>query len=112
MDTQPLIRVNNLSTFFYTDRGVVPAVNDVSFAIHKGETLGLVGESGCGKSVTALSILRLIPSPPGRIVSGRIYLEDREITAMSMSAVRRIRGNEISMIFQAVSYTHLTLPTN
>ena len=100
MDTQPLIRVNNLSTFFYTDRGVVPAVNDVSFAIHKGETLGLVGESGCGKSVTALSILRLIPSPPGRIVSGRIYLEDREITAMSMSAVRRIRGNEISMIFQ------------
>lgn len=101
MENKPnLITVNNLSTHFFTDKGIVPAVNNVSFEIKKGETLGLVGESGCGKSVTAHSIMRLIPQPPGKIVGGEIWLEDKELTKMPMDKMRKIRGNEISMIFQ------------
>ena len=84
----------------FTDAGVVPAVNDVSFDIHKGETVGLVGESGCGKSVTAHSIMRLIPEPPGKIVAGQIWMDDCELTSISMKKMRAIRGNDISMIFQ------------
>jgi len=98
-----LLNIERLKTHFFTDDGVVKAVDDVSLSIPKGKTLGLVGESGSGKSVTALSVIRLI-GPPGRIVEGRITLESREgsvdITAADNAAMRRLRGNSISMIFQ------------
>jgi peptide/nickel transport system ATP-binding protein/oligopeptide transport system ATP-binding protein len=97
---EPLLRVDDLHTHFFTDDGVVRAVDGVSFEIHAGETLAVVGESGSGKSVTSLSILRLIPSPPGRIVSGSIRFKGRELTALPEREMRRIRGGEISMIFQ------------
>jgi len=95
-----LLSVSDLRTHFYTDDGVVKAVEGVSFDVHRGETLGIVGESGCGKSVTALSIMRLIPDPPGRIVEGRITFDGRDLTRISKNEMRRIRGNKISMIFQ------------
>jgi len=95
-----LLSVSDLRTHFYTDDGVVKAVEGVSFDVRRGETLGIVGESGCGKSVTALSIMRLIPDPPGRIVDGRITFEDRDLMQISKNEMRRIRGNKISMIFQ------------
>jgi oligopeptide/dipeptide ABC transporter ATP-binding protein len=95
-----LIKVQNLKTYFYTEDGVVPAVDGASFAIGEGATLGIVGESGCGKSVTALSILRLIPQPPGKIVDGNIFLRDVDLLTLSESEMRKVRGNEISMIFQ------------
>ena len=99
----PLLEVGGLQTRFYTRAGVVRAVDDVSFEVHAGETLGIVGESGCGKSVTALSLMRLVP-PPGRIVSGRVLLHEeartRDLLALSEREVRDIRGNVISMIFQ------------
>jgi len=98
--TEPLLKVINLKTYFFTDEGVVKAVDDVDLEIYKGETLGIVGESGCGKSVTALSILRLIPSPPGKIVGGQILFRGQELLKLSNSEMRKIRGNEISMIFQ------------
>ena len=97
---EKLLTINGLKTYFFTDRGVVPAVQDVSFDIAKGETVGLVGESGCGKSVTAHSIMRLIPQPPGKIVSGEIKLEGQELTTLPMRKMRKIRGHQISMIFQ------------
>ncbi len=101
--TEPLVEIANLRTHFFTDAGVVKAVDDVSLTIPKGKTLGLVGESGCGKSVTALSIIRLV-SHPGRIVSGSIKLfEDREsieLTELSKREMRQLRGNTVSMIFQ------------
>ena len=97
---EPLLVVKDLKTHFFTDRGVARAVDGVSFAIPTGRTLGLVGESGCGKSVTALSILRLIASPPGRIVGGSIHLEGKDLLACSEDAIRQVRGNQISMIFQ------------
>ena len=101
--TAPLIQIRNLKTHFFTDEGVVKAVDDVSLTIPKGQTLGLVGESGCGKSVTALSVIRLISSP-GRIVSGSIELHDDEsvveLTGLSEAAMRKLRGAAISMIFQ------------
>jgi oligopeptide/dipeptide ABC transporter ATP-binding protein len=101
--TNPLITVDHLQTYFDTDEGVVKAVNDVSFVIPRGKTLGLVGESGCGKSVTALSIIRLI-SPPGRIAGGRILLRDngqvQVLSELPEAEMRRIRGRRISMIFQ------------
>ena len=100
MTTEPLLKVINLKTYFFTDEGVVKAVDDVDLEIYKGETLGIVGESGCGKSVTALSILRLIPSPPGKIVGGQILFRGQELLKLSNSEMRKIRGNEISMIFQ------------
>ena len=94
------IEVRDLRTYFYTSEGIGRAVDGVSFDVLRGETLGLVGESGCGKSVTALSILRLVPSPPGRIAGGEIRYEGRDLLKLSMKEMRRVRGNEISMIFQ------------
>jgi peptide/nickel transport system ATP-binding protein len=96
----PLLRVRNLVTTFGTDRGPFRAVDEVSFDIEDGQTIGLVGESGCGKSVTALSILRLVPSPPGQIESGQIELAGRDLLALSEREMRDVRGNKISMIFQ------------
>src|SRR5690606_15951176 len=90
----------NLKTQFFTQDGVVRAVDDVSFDIMPGETLGIVGESGCGKSITAMSIMRLIPSPPGKIVQGEILFKGDDIITMSDEEIRNIRGNEIAMIFQ------------
>jgi peptide/nickel transport system ATP-binding protein/oligopeptide transport system ATP-binding protein len=95
-----LLDVRDLKTHFYTDEGLVRAVDGVSFQVDPGQTLGLVGESGCGKSVASLSILRLIQSPPGRIEGGRIYFKGEDLLALSESQMRRIRGNEISMVFQ------------
>ena len=95
-----LLEVENLATYFYTEDGVMPAVDGVSFDLRKGETLGIVGESGSGKSVTSLSVMRLIPNPPGKIVSGRITFEGRDLLALPEGEMRKIRGNEISMIFQ------------
>jgi len=95
-----LLEVQELKTYFYTFYGVARAVDDVSFQLAPGEVLGLVGESGCGKSVTAQSILRLIPEPPGKIVNGRILFDGRDILAIPMDEMRSIRGKRISMIFQ------------
>lgn len=95
-----LLEVKNLRTYFYTDDGVAKAVDDVSFYLDKGETLGLVGESGCGKSVSALSIMRLIPDPPGKIVGGEIFFKGQDILKVSEKEMRDIRGNDIGMIFQ------------
>lgn len=95
-----LLEVKNLKTFFFTEEGVVKAVNDVSFEVDKGETLGLVGESGCGKSVTSLSIMKLIPNPPGKILGGNIFFEGEDIVNVSENEMHNIRGNKISMIFQ------------
>ena len=96
----PLLSVRDLRTYFHTEDGVVPAVDGVSFDLPAGGTLGVVGESGCGKSVTALSVLRLIASPPGRIESGRILFEGQDLLRFPEARMREIRGNEISMIFQ------------
>src|SRR3954467_15776967 len=97
---RPLLEVEDLRTYFFTRDGIVRAVDGVSFSVANGETLAVVGESGCGKSVTSLSILRLIPSPPGRIVSGTIRFSGRDLSTLSDAEMRHIRGNEISMIFQ------------
>ena len=99
-ENEPLLAVRDLKTYFYTDRGVARAVDGVSFFIPPRSTLGLVGESGCGKSVTALSILRLIQSPPGKIVRGSIHFEGRDLLGISEEEIRRVRGNHISMVFQ------------
>jgi peptide/nickel transport system ATP-binding protein len=96
----PLLAIDDLRTHFFTRDGVVRAVDGVSFEISAGETLAVVGESGCGKSVTALSILRLVPSPPGRIVGGAIRFDSADLLRLSEPEMRRIRGNAISMIFQ------------
>ena len=96
----PLLEVEGLTTHFFTRDGVVRAVDGVSFTIQPGETLALVGESGCGKSVTSLSIMRLIASPPGRTVAGSIRFNGRDLLALSEPEMRKVRGNEISMIFQ------------
>lgn len=95
-----LLEVQNLKTHFFTDDGVVKAVDEVSFSIGREETFGLVGESGCGKSVTALSIIRLIPWPPGKIVGGKILLEGEDLAQKTEKEMQKIRGCEISMIFQ------------
>ena len=95
-----LLEVNDLRTYFYTQEGVVKAVDGTSYSVEEGETLGLVGESGCGKSVSALSILRLIPSPPGKIVSGEIMFQGQDLLKLDESEMRRIRGNDIAMVFQ------------
>ncbi len=95
-----LLEVNDLRTYFYTQEGVVKAVDGTSYSVEAGETLGLVGESGCGKSVSALSILRLIPSPPGKIVSGEIMFQGRDLLKLDENEMRRIRGNDIAMVFQ------------
>ena len=98
--SKPLLEVRELATVFNTDDGEVQAVNGVSFDVKPGETVSLVGESGCGKSVTALSILRLIPTPPGKIVGGEVVLDDRNLLNLSDSEMRKLRGNDISMVFQ------------
>ncbi|CCJ32715.1 ABC transporter ATP-binding protein [Caloramator australicus] len=95
-----LLIIKNLKTYFYTDEGVVKAVDDVSLRINRGQTLCIVGESGCGKSITAMSILRLIPDPPGKIEGGEIIFEGKDLLKLSDDEVREIRGNKISMIFQ------------
>jgi oligopeptide/dipeptide ABC transporter ATP-binding protein len=95
-----LLQVRNLKTSFFTPEGEVRAIDGVSFEIGEGKTLGLVGESGCGKSVTSLSIMRLIPSPPGKIVGGEIFYRGRDLLKFNNEEMRKIRGNEISMIFQ------------
>jgi peptide/nickel transport system ATP-binding protein len=97
---EPVLQIADLKTWFFTRDGVVRAVDGVSFHVLPGETLAIVGESGCGKSVTALSILRLIPSPSGRIVSGAIRFAGRDLLDLSEAQLRAVRGNEISMIFQ------------
>jgi peptide/nickel transport system ATP-binding protein len=95
-----LLEIRNLSLRFDTDTGPVPIVDDVSLSLGKGETLGLVGESGCGKSVTALSIARLLPEPPARYLGGQIFLEGRDVLTLSKAELRRIRGGVVSYIFQ------------
>jgi peptide/nickel transport system ATP-binding protein len=97
---EPILDIADMRTWFFTRDGVVRAVDGVSFHVIPGETLAIVGESGCGKSVTALSILRLIPSPPGRIVSGAIRFAGRDLLGLSEAEMRQVRGNDISMIFQ------------
>lgn len=98
--TDTLLHVENLVTAFKTERGVIRAVDDISFSIKKGQTVGLVGESGCGKSVTSLTCLRLIQSPPGFVERGKITFKGQDILKLSESGMREIRGNKISMIFQ------------
>lgn len=98
--SEPILKVRNLKTYFKTDEGIAKAVDDVSFDVFAGETLGLVGESGCGKSVTALSIMRLIQSPPGFFDGGEILFNGTDILKLPENRLREIRGNQISMIFQ------------
>ena len=98
--TSPLLKIEDLSTFFHTEENIVQSVRNVDLTIHKGETLALVGESSCGKSVTALSAMRLVPIPPGRFESGRILFKGKDILQASEVEMQGIRGNEISMIFQ------------
>jgi len=100
VDSDVLLSVQDLKTWFRGEEGVAKAVDGVDYDILRGETLGLVGESGCGKSVTALSILRLVPSPPGFHAGGRILFEGKDLLALSEEEMRAIRGNDISMIFQ------------
>ena len=100
MTGDALLKVRGLKTHFYTEEGVVRAVDGVDFHLSPGETLGIVGESGCGKSVTALSILRLIPQPPGKIVAGDLIFKDQNLLSLSIDKMRKIRGKDISMIFQ------------
>ena len=99
-DNNTALTVENLSTYFFLEEGVAKAVDDIGFRVKKGRTFALVGESGCGKSVTALSIMRLIPDPPGRIVSGRILFDGADILALNDKKMRYVRGNRIAMIFQ------------
>jgi peptide/nickel transport system ATP-binding protein len=95
-----VLEVKNLQTVFFTNSGLFKAVDDVSFEVRRGETLAIVGESGCGKSVSALSVMRLVPDPPGRIVGGTVLLEGTDLLALNEAKMRQIRGNRISMIFQ------------
>ena len=97
---QPVLEVRGLSTEFHLRSGVVRAVQDVSFDVYPGETLAIVGESGCGKTITALSLIRLIPEPPGRIVAGSVKLAGTDLLTLDKAAMRRMRGREIAMIFQ------------
>ncbi len=98
--TSEMLRIEDLQTYFFTPEGVVKAVDGVGFEILRGQTLGVLGESGCGKSVTALSIMRLIPDPPGKIVRGSVHFEGIDLLKLPVSRMRAIRGNQISMIFQ------------
>ncbi len=96
----PLLEVKNLKTQFFTQDGIVHAVNGVSFHVEEGETLGIVGESGCGKSVSVLSVMRLIPQPPGKIVGGEVLFDGHDLLKVSDDEIRQVRGNKIAMIFQ------------
>jgi peptide/nickel transport system ATP-binding protein len=100
LHSKPVLEVNALKTYFFTRSGAVKAVDGVSFALARGETLAIVGESGCGKSVTALSLMRLIPDPPGRIVGGSISLDGVDVLGLDDGEMRALRGRDISMIFQ------------
>src|SRR6185369_10604819 len=95
-----MLEVNDLRTYFDTEDGVVKAVDGISFNLKRGETLGIVGESGSGKSVTNLSIIRLVPDPPGKIVSGEVLFDGQDLLLLSKESIRRIRGRRIAMIFQ------------
>src|SRR5437899_3890600 len=95
-----VLAVDGLKTYFFTRLGMVNAVDDVSFALRRRETLAIVGESGCGKSMTALSIMRLVPDPPGRIAGGTVKLDGEDLLRLDERAMRSVRGNDISMIFQ------------
>src|SRR5512141_1521581 len=95
-----LLEIKDLKTSFYTDEGVVHAVNGISYGLQEGEMLGVVGESGCGKSVHALSIMRLIRDPPGKIECGEVLLDGRDVLKLSDSDMRHIRGAQIAMVFQ------------
>lgn len=97
---EPLLKIKNLKTRFHTEDGIVNAVNGVSYSMDAGEILGVVGESGCGKSVHALSIMRLIPCPPGNIESGEVWWDDRDLLKISEAEMRHVRGAEIAMVFQ------------
>lgn len=97
---EQLLNIENLTTRFYTEEGVVHAVEDVSYQLYKGDTLGVVGESGCGKSVHAMSIMGLIPSPPGKIESGKVEFLGQNLLDLSENEMRKVRGNQIAMIFQ------------
>jgi peptide/nickel transport system ATP-binding protein len=97
---ETILDVAGLKTYFYTRAGIVKAVEDLTFTLSRGETLAIVGESGCGKSMTALSLMRLIPEPPGRIAAGKIVLDGRDLLTLDEESMRQVRGNEISMIFQ------------
>jgi oligopeptide/dipeptide ABC transporter ATP-binding protein len=99
-DNNTLLSVEDVSTYFFTEEGVAKAVQGVTFSIKKGKTFALVGESGCGKSVTALSIMRLVPAPAGKIIGGEIVFEKRDLLGLSERQMRAIRGNKIAMIFQ------------
>lgn len=98
--SKKILEVKNLKTYFYTDEGVIPAVDGVDFTLDEGETLAIVGESGCGKSVTSLSILRLVAFPPGKIIDGEILYKGKNLLEISEKEMRSVRGNDISMIFQ------------
>lgn len=95
-----LLEVKNLKTYFYSDRGIVKAVDDVSFHVNEGETLGIVGESGCGKSITCMSLVRLVETPPGKYEGGEIIFNGEDMLKVSDARIRQIRGNDISFIFQ------------
>ena len=98
--TEPVLEVDDLRTYFDTRDGVVKAVDGLSFSVKPGEILGVVGESGCGKSITSLSVMQLLPRPPARFASGKILFKGRDLLKTSDDEMRKIRGNEISMIFQ------------
>ena len=98
--TEPILDIEDLNISFYTRKGEIPAVMDFSMTVMPGETMGLVGESGCGKSVSALSVLRLVPSPPGRVTGGRILFEGRDLRKVNEEEIREVRGAQISMVFQ------------
>ena len=95
-----LLEVKDLRTQFFTQDGVVKAVNGISYQVDQGETLGIVGESGCGKSVGVMSLMRLIPMPPGKIVGGEVWFQGRDLMKISDDEMRSVRGNKIAMIFQ------------
>ena len=98
--SHPVLQIENLQTHFFTDRGQIPAVDGVSITVNKGEVVGIVGESGCGKSVTSLSVMKLVPNPPGKIVGGAIKFKGEDLVSVDEKRMRAIRGNEIAMIFQ------------
>lgn len=100
MERKPLLEIKNLNVHYLTDEGTVKAVNDLNLQLYAGETLGLVGETGAGKTTTALSMMRLIPNPPGKIISGEILYKDEDLVKLKEASLRKIRGNMISMIFQ------------
>ena len=99
-NAEVVLEVTGLQTYLFTRLGIVKAVDDVTFSVHAGETLAIVGESGCGKTMTSLSLMRLVPSPPGRIVGGSIKLGGQDLATLTEAQMRDVRGNEISMIFQ------------